>query len=61
MSTSFFAGKELFFSTFVRSRPLSPRTECLSDPRLAHRSISPGKFDGGFGDSSYLHRALRRR
>jgi AraC-like DNA-binding protein len=53
-------GEGTSFSAFVLQRRLARAHGMLTDPRLAHCSISAIAFDAGFGDLSYFNRSFRR-
>jgi AraC-like DNA-binding protein len=49
------------FSEYVLGQRLAEAHRSLTDPRLAHRTVSGIAFDGGFNDLSYFNRTFRRR
>jgi AraC-like DNA-binding protein len=49
------------FSEYVLEERLAEVHRSLTDPHVAHRSVSTIAFDAGFNDLSYFNRAFRRR
>jgi AraC-like DNA-binding protein len=49
------------FSEYVLGERLAEVHRSLTDPRVAHRSVSTIAFDAGFNDLSYFNRTFRRR